>query len=263
VPDRSDVSQKISLPKIRFINLFGNQNLFDTFDFGDTRGFQFAGTALGTNKVDIDLSFLPAQTDHISLVGVKWTQRPVQPYKFVDLTGIVLVSIYIRGTLGDRLVLPNLKHLTLTDIRFAASRSVGSGITRVNTLFSDKIFLQASPVLETIVLERITIGDGFIEGLKSCTILKSLSLNQCDLQPFVTLFLESAQNSKFVPCLDTLRIIHVRPKALGMTFEEFRLQFAAKRPNVVLSDKPPLDESSEVPSDSDNGFSDDDDDDVW
>jgi hypothetical protein len=228
---------KIVLPKIKQVNIRGNQDLFDAFDFrgGGALIFHGAHFDIASSTVEINLSSFPDQITKISLVYVEWNQRPIQPYHFQDLIELNLELMNISGTLGEYLSAPNLKHLTISIVTFKGLDGIGvQGCDRTR-LFSDKKFLQGTPVLETIKFQYGAIDENLVEGLRSCTLLKTLILFGCDLSRFISPFLKRLESSELVPSLDTLIISRPWEPDPGMTSEQFRQHFMAKRPNVCLS----------------------------
>jgi hypothetical protein len=209
--------------------LYGNEDLFEAFDFRYNEAFKFWGDLRRVRIIDIDISSLSDQIKNLYLMDVVLGQKPRQPYRFVQLTDLELESMAVSGILGDFFTLPNLKHLKLIRVLVRLPRGV-------KALFSDKIFLQGSPLIETMVLSQMSLGDGFIEGLKSCKLLKSLRIKKCDIETVVNPLLKHSQSNKFLPSLHTLKIIDSWPPNLGMPFEGFRSRFAAKRPSVTVSD---------------------------
>jgi hypothetical protein len=231
--DEPLILPKIVLARNGWVDLIGNQNLFDAFDVRDSGALEFEGLDQGKSFVNVKVSSLPHQMTVLALQSVEWTRRPTQPHKFLALTVLGLGSMRIDGVLGNYLKLPSLKHLVLEDLAFVALEGASSDSTR---LFSDKIFLQESPLLETISIDKMSMGDDFLEGLKSCTLLKNLTLEQCTIDRFIPPFLECLQESELFPCLDIISIINSWSSNLSMSSEEFRSQFAAKRPKVLFSD---------------------------
>jgi hypothetical protein len=212
------------------MKMLGNEDMFKAFDFRYNGPFRFWGDTRHAPIVDIDISSISDQITKLSLMNVVLGQKPSQPLRFVQLEALDLQSIAFSGILGDFLTLPNLKSLRLTRVMMWLSGG------NMGPVFSDQIFLQGSPVLETMVLNRMYIGDGFIKGLKSCRLLKSLNLKKCQIECFVNPLLEYSQSSQFLPSLQTLKIIDSWSLNLGMSFEGFRSRFAAKRPSVAVSD---------------------------
>jgi hypothetical protein len=131
-----------------------------------------------------------------------------------------------------------LKDLTLKNIAPIVPNGADNGLEgdELDQLFSDTRFLQGSPRLETMTIDTMTIDGNLVQGLESCTLLKTLNLNYCYFSRFVPRFLERLQSNGFVPALDTLSTVGSWANNSRMSFEEFRWHFAAKRPNVTLSD---------------------------
>jgi hypothetical protein len=219
---------KITLPKIKEVDIQGNQNLFDAFDFRDNRALIFHGSRDRNPKVNIDLSYFPDQIIEISLSSVEWGQKPFEPRHFRDLKKLSLDLVHIHGTLGEHLSAPNLKQLALSMVFFYELDGQRSPV------FSDTKFLQATPKLATIKLEHGSIDENFVEGLKSCTLLRTLTISHCEVSHFVLPFLEHLESSGLVPSLGTLEILN-QNTCRYMTFEEFGWRFMTKRPNTVLS----------------------------
>jgi hypothetical protein len=105
---------KIVLPKIKQVNIRGNQDLFDAFDFrgGGALIFHGAHFDIASSTVEINLSSFPDQITKISLVYVEWNQRPIQPYHFQDLIELNLELMNISGTLQS-LIPPSTTYLFL------------------------------------------------------------------------------------------------------------------------------------------------------
>jgi hypothetical protein len=211
------------------VDIRSNQNLFDAFDFRHNGAFIFGGAPLNDydDEIEIDLSYFPDQTKAISLTSFEWNQKPVRPHQLRNLIELNLKETNINGTLGEYLNAPNLRHLSLSTITFRTRN-----FTR---LFSVTKFLQGTPALETIKFEYGVIDENFVEGLQSCTLLKSLTLLHCKLSRFVFPFLECLESKQLVPSLGTLSISRSWHTDIGMTFEEFIQGFMAKRPNVSFS----------------------------
>jgi hypothetical protein len=218
------------------VEIQGDQNIFDAFDFKDSGTIIFRGVSLSNGIVDVDInpSTLPEQTREIHLKGVEWRQKPIQPHDFPDLIELNLDMVDIDGTLGEYLSAPNLKHLHLNTIIFNQPDNTQS--LDWTPLFSDTKFLQGAPVLETIKLEYQDINENFVKCLESCILLKSLALYCCDLSRFVSPFLERLESSELGSSLDTLIISNSWDPDPGMPFGQFRQRLMAKRPNVRLSD---------------------------
>jgi hypothetical protein len=232
------VQPKIALPKIKRVNISGNQDIFDAFDFRGSGALIFHGAPWDERDrtVEINLSSFPDQITKISLVYVEWNQKPIHPYRFQDLLKLELNWMNISGTLGEYLHAPNLKHLIISMVTFKELEGTGVQDRKRTGLFSDTKFLQGTPMLETITFEREAIDEKFVEGLGSCTLLKSLTLLRCDLSHFVSPFLERLESGEVVSSLDTVVISKSWEFDPGMTFEEFRQYFMVKRPNVRLSE---------------------------
>lgn len=239
------MSRKITLPNLTWVEITGNQNTFDAFEFRDNGSLEFRGRCVGDGGVNMELSPLPDQMIELSLSCVNWAHKPHQPHIFADLTVLELEYMYIHGTLGDYLKLPSLKDLTLKDIAFIPPESNDNNLEDDDSdleddgpdqLFSDTRFLQGAPGLESITLDTLSIDENLVQGLESCTLLKTLSLKYCYFSRFVPRFLEHLQSNEFVPVLDALSIVGSWANNPDMSFEEFRWRFAAKRPNVTLSD---------------------------
>jgi hypothetical protein len=190
----------------------------------------------GDPSVEINLSSFPDQITKISLLFVEWNQKPIQTYHFRDLIELNLDLMSISGTLGEYLSAPNLKHLVISMVTFKELEHSGVQDHDRTQLFSDTKFLQGTPMLETIRFEHGAIDEKFVEGLVSCTLLKTLTLFYCDLSRFVSPFVERLESSQLVSSLDTLVISKSWKRNPGMTFEQFRQHLMAKRPNVRLSD---------------------------
>jgi hypothetical protein len=221
----------ISLPKIKRLDIRGDQDIFDAFDLRASGALIFHGASVDEFP-EVNISSFPDQIIELSLNCFEWSQKPIQPRRFPNLTYLRLGYMNMHGTLGEYVSLPNLKHLILEE--FGSKKINGYG----PPLFSDARFLQGTPALETVYLSYQEIDEKFVEGLKSCTLLQSFTLEQCDLSQFVSPFLECLQSSEFVPFLDTLNIRERRIPKPNMTFEEFRRLFMARRPNVALSNGP-------------------------
>jgi hypothetical protein len=219
---------KITLPKIKQVDIQGNQNLFDAFDFRYNRALIFHGSYDDRPRVNIDFSYFPDQIIEISLSFVEWGQKPFEPRDFRDLKKLSLERVHIHGTLGEHLTAPNLKQLTVSRVFFYELEGQSSPV------FSDTKFLQATPMLEMIKLEHGSIDENFVEGLKSCTLLRTLTISHCEVSRFVLPFLEHLESSGLVPSLGTLEILN-QNTCRYMSFEEFGWQFMTKRPNTVLS----------------------------
>jgi hypothetical protein len=231
VLDEPLVSPKITLPNLEWISIFGNQYLFDAFDFRDNEALDFKAGAWQETLASIQLSCLPVQTTSISLSNFKWTQKPIQPHRFVELTDLDLEKVGIRGTLGDHLVLPNLKHPNLVKVFFKELKDN----KLVNQPFSDKAFLEGAPMLETIALSGMPIGDSFIEGLKSCASLRHLHLEQCKTDLLAIGLQDYLLDNELLPSLETLKIINSWPDKDYMYFDILRWCFPKKRPDVIFS----------------------------
>jgi hypothetical protein len=224
---------KVVLPRVKLVKINGDQDLFDAFDLRDSEISSFYATSLGDN-VTIDLSSFPDQIANFSLSYFEWTQKPVQPRHFKDLTYLDLQSTGIYGTLGEYLRLPNLRYLGLTDVQFQKPENTGAQDHGLSMLFSDTQFLQGSPLLETIDLGSQEIDEKLIEGLRTCTVLKNFTLSRCILDRFVSQFLEHLENGELVPSLDRLEIWYSWPTNVDIIFEEFSRRLMTKRPNIWI-----------------------------
>jgi hypothetical protein len=224
----------ISLPKIKRLDIRGDQDMFDSFDLRASGALIFHGASVDEIP-EVNISSFPDQIRELSLNCVEWSQKPIQSRHFPNLTYLRLGYMGMHGTLGEYVSLPNLKHLILEEVMFKKRENINS---YKPPLFSDARFLQGTPALEAVYLNYQKIDEKFVEGLKSCTLLKSLTLEQCDLSRFVPPFLECLQSSEFVPFLGALNMIEHRIPNPDMTFEEFRRLFMARRPNVALSNGP-------------------------
>jgi hypothetical protein len=222
---------KIALPEVGWVEITGDQGLFDAFDLRNSGICSFRGASSGDN-VTIDISYFRDQTTEVSLEFFELNQKPVQPRHFKDLTLLNLESTRIHGTLGEYLLIPSLKFLVLAEVEFKKPENTGPENHNWTRRFSDTRFLQGSPLLEAIEMSSLDIEEYFIEGLKSCTALKTLELSQCDLDRFISPFLECLESSELVPSLNTFEIHHPWSTNADMTFEEFGRRFIARRPNV-------------------------------
>jgi hypothetical protein len=225
---------KIVLPKVEWVDIKGNQNLFDALDLRGSRIHSFQATAL-PGTVKINLSSFRDKLAEISLSSFEWTQKPTRPRHFKDLTYLNLESTRIHGTLGEYLHLPKLRYLGLAKVSFKRSGDTGVQNYSWTRLFSDERFLQGSPLLDTIDLSNQDLDENIVKGLNPCTVLKTFTLSHCNLDSFVSPFLEHLENSELVPSLDTLDIWGSWPTDIDITFEGFSERFMAKRPNVHLS----------------------------
>jgi hypothetical protein len=219
------------------VNIRGNQNLFGAFDFRDSGALIFRGAPPDgdDDEIEFDLSYFPDQTTEISLTSFEWNQKPIRPRQLQNLIELNLEETNINGTLGEYLSAPNLRHLSLSIMTFKEPESTKAQTRNLTRVFSDTKFLQGTPALETIKFEYGVIDENFVEALKSCTLLKSLTLH-CNISRFVSPFLECLEGKQLVPSLGTLSISKSCLADTGMTFEEFRQRFMAKRPNVRFSE---------------------------
>jgi hypothetical protein len=225
---------KIVLPNARSIKISGGRNLVDVFDLRDSEISIFKATTMDDN-VTIDLSSFHDQIAKISLSKFEWTEKPVRPRHFNDLMCLNLKAMRIHGTLGEYLRLPNLRSLGLSGVKFRQLENTGAQGHSWSLLFSDTQFIQGSPFLETIYLSNQELDESFVEGLRSCTSLKTFILLGCDLDRFVFPFLKHLNNGELVPSLDTIRVSEFWRMNLTMSLEEFSERVVAKRPNVRVS----------------------------
>jgi hypothetical protein len=233
---RSGVTlSKVVLPKFKRVEIIGNQNLFDALDFRDSGALEFEGCYSDEDHINFDLSCLPDQTIGITLLVFKWIQKPIRPRSFEDLTYLNLHMVVIDGTIGEYINAPNLKHLILRTISTRKSESFLFENRSWTRVLCDARFLEGAPLLETIRLALGDIDERVVKGLKSCTLLKNLAIEQCDISHFVLPLLESLQSNNLLPSLEIFNIKDSWSKDLDMTFEEFRQRFMVQRPNVVLS----------------------------
>jgi hypothetical protein len=222
---------KIVLPKLGWVEMRGDQGLFDAFDLRDSGIYSFQASS-SDEYITIDLSSFREQIAEISLSYFEWTGRPVRPRHFKNLTYLNLESTRIHGTLGEYLYLPSLRFLRLLDVELKGPGNTGVQNHEWSMLFSDTQLLQGSPLLETIEISGQDIDENFVEGLKSCKVLKTLKLSQCDFDRFISPFLECLESSELVQSLDTLEISYPWSTNADMTLEEFGQCFMARRPNV-------------------------------
>jgi hypothetical protein len=227
----------IVLPKFKRLSMTGDQDSFDALDFRDSGALKFHGSYSEADDyhIIIDILSLPEGVMGISLYRFEWSQKPARPRRFEDLTHLQLESMLVDGMLGEYISAPNLKHLVLIGNVSSEPESLLVENRRWNRVLCDTRFLQATPLLETIKLMRGHIDKRAVEGLKSCTLLKTLAIEQCDISHFVLPLLDSSQSNRLLPSLEIFDIKNSWPTDLDMTFEEFRQRFMVHRPNVVLS----------------------------
>jgi hypothetical protein len=184
--------------------------------------------------VQFNLSSFPDQMMELSLTRFEWVMMPIRPRSFRHLTKLNLNSTYIEGALGEYLDLPNLKSLNLCGVAFKGPVYINIQDRNWTRLFSDTRFLRSAPLLEIIELRAQDIDENFVDGLETCTLLKTLYLYNCGISPFVSPFLERLQNNEFVPSLEAFAITSC-PTNPNITFEEFAQRFMIQRPNIDLS----------------------------
>ncbi|PVG01801.1 hypothetical protein CPB86DRAFT_781165 [Serendipita vermifera] len=231
---------KISLPRAEYIDLFGNQNLFEVIDLRTSGALFFKGHGgiFMRDRASITPSYLPSHLKTLSLLQITLCHKPVRPQSFSHLTSLDLQYMTIQGILGEYIEAPRLEYLHLNTVAFESSLETVPQESHRRQLFSDRMFFQGSPGLETISLEEMSIDETFIEGLKMCAQLECLSLAYCSIEDFVPSFLECLGDNRFLPSLATLYFRSLDLTNLNTTPEEFQDQCITKRGGISVESRP-------------------------
>ncbi|PVG01807.1 hypothetical protein CPB86DRAFT_58311 [Serendipita vermifera] len=233
VDESSIVPHTIPLqaPKVRLI---GNQKFLYAFDFRNCESLELHGQNLDEDETPVDVAptCFPERALRLYLWNMILVRTLIRPQTFVALRHLDLWYTNIQGRLGDYFTLPELRALSLGRVRFLSSAGGPLPSVHLARLFSDNIFLQRSPKLESISLEEMSIDSSFIEGLRYCRKLNWLSLFDCDIDDFIPPLLEALENNNPLPSLDFIEIDYSWSPVLNISFEEFRERVWATKDEV-------------------------------
>jgi hypothetical protein len=222
------------LPQIKLWELAGPVKLLTIFDLSGARSLIY------TNEGDSDdfkVEFLPAQTGNLVLDNLYFGPTALSQHGahlMTNLTTLELINIDIEGSFQLYLTCPRLKALCLRHVTFSPLDAwPGENFMPL----SDALRLQDIPELEQLDLESINPIDGkFAEALQYCSHLRTLTIEYCPFEEFISSLTKVLADSKAFPSLQVITIRRTRafPDSDKVLREEFARYSAIQRPEIVV-----------------------------
>jgi hypothetical protein len=223
----------ILLPQIKLWELAGPVELLTIFDLSGARSLVYINEG---DSSDFKVESLPAQTeklvlDNLFLASTALSQHGA--YLMTSLTMLELVNISIEGSLQLYLISPRLKALCLRHVSFV----LDTWLDAESIPLSKALQLQDIPQLEQLNFEFIEPIDGkFAEVLQYCSHLRSLTIEYCPFEEFISSLTQVLADSKAFPYLQVVTI--GRTDAFSDSGKILREEFARycsfQRPEVAV-----------------------------
>jgi hypothetical protein len=159
-----------------------------------------------------------------------------QAYSLPQLKELNLTVVNIPGHLRNHFVVPNLKRLTVTALKFQPVSLIDASLDKYEAaaMFMDGLFFRSTPKLEALFVKGMLITGQLIDCLHSCPMFRILSLDRCSIEDFILSFVDSQKHDTPLPALKEIRLYHSWPKSMKMSYIGFVTHLSTTRPYVEV-----------------------------
>ncbi|PVF92328.1 hypothetical protein CPB86DRAFT_830078, partial [Serendipita vermifera] len=228
---------KVTLPNVKSWDIDNEVDILHVLDLSGAESL----TLFGIYPPQEIMAPIPTQLTKLflGLVSFKVDWVPAgAPQSLLALVTLELEDVNFEGPVRKYLHCPNLKNLTYR----ATSDGPPSEDTEeeknhfehpLQQLF-DEPFFKATPDLETLSVEGLTLNDASVTILQSCAHLQSMKIGDCRVKEFLSRFTKSLEDQSTFPSLMSIRIDDSWPTEADMTYEEFIKYNVAQRPTMRI-----------------------------
>jgi hypothetical protein len=154
-----------------------------------------------------------------------------KPHSLPVLTSLGFEDVNFDGPVRNYFQCPKLKEISYcatTDGGPEEEEEKNHYEDPVSKLF-DEPFFRATPNLEAISLEGLTLDNSLVTILQLCLHLQSLAVEDCRMKEFISPFTKSLEDAASFPSLTKFQIDGSWPAEPDMLYEDFVRNCIAKR----------------------------------
>jgi hypothetical protein len=225
---------KMTFPQLRELFLISCEGFLDAARLDALEGLTLFGEeqipykALSPSSLPIHLTELVLYRMSLTLVGTS--------HCLPRLKKLELCDTHIHGVLRHLPQFPKLKTLILDDICFHPENSPTTELIldEAAQMLSDALFFRGIPEIECLSLISVEISGDLIVSLRSCPMLRSLSLESCYIEPLLLFFADDRPYTSYLPTLKEFSISESWPYSIGMTYTDFITRLSSLMPGVQI-----------------------------
>jgi hypothetical protein len=224
----------ISLPNLKTFSLMGCEEFLHFMELDHLENLSLG--ANGHNQTrNIGPSSIPINLRELILGQVRFPAGSTRHY-LPHLTKFELYDAYLGSPLRELLEIPNIETLVLHDIHFDSPNSQHSVLNNEERgiLLSDAQFFQGLPVLKHLSMASVPLSGDLVVSLRSCPMLRRLSLEGCEIKSFLLFFADDRPYSSYLPALRDINISKSWPYSAGMTYTDFISRLSSLMPVVEI-----------------------------
>jgi hypothetical protein len=221
------------------VELSGGIEFFDVFEFTGVESLCFVHTGRRPSRT---MGLIPVQLTKLFLGSVKFPQIPPSgnpPQYLPELRVLELQGVVFDGRVRDYLRCPKLVELSY---RCSEGKFVDDTTERkqhhyrdlVQDLF-DESFFRGVPNLEYLFLHGLTLDAVLADFLKSCPLLHTMIVEDCQMKEFILSFASYIGDEKPFPSLKVLRIDDSWPMKFNTLYQEFHEYCRIKRSQLWIT----------------------------
>lgn len=225
----------ISMPRLKSLRLSARFGLLEAMNLSHIE--ELTLSCYPQTWYAVKPTAIPIRLSELSLERLSLNRsNPIgSPCCLPQLKRLNLNEIAIRGSLRDYLSFPKLTYLAVNEPRFLSKD--GQRLLREKeaaTVFSDELFFQSVPELETLSLSSMTVNRKLINCLHFCPMFRNLLIDTCSIKSFISSFIEVKVHSVHLLALQELTILDSWPLSMSVSFLEFIACLSITRPDIQV-----------------------------